>query len=76
MNRTEPGIRYRVSIAPITEPLAMPLDNTTATHHWCVESEYCGFGHSGIAKSRADAWQLALATLRGMIALARIRKAA
>lgn len=72
MNRTDQGIRYRVSI----EPIAVPFGIGYATHRWTVADAEQRLEHGGIAKSRADAWQLALATLRGMIALARIRKAA
>lgn len=72
MSRTTPGTRYRVFIAPLCNTTSIGY----ATHRWSVTDESQSLEHSGIAKSRAAAWQLALATLRGMIALARIRKSA
>jgi len=68
VNRATPGIRYRVSIEPIEHP--------HYSHRWFVVDDIARHNQIGFATSRAAAWKLALATLRGMIALARIRKSA
>lgn len=67
--RTSPAIRFRVSIMPSDLPCAY-------SHTWLVTDELERMDQIGFAHSREAAWKLALATLRGMIALARIRKAA
>lgn len=41
---------------------------------WTVEDAQSSIGHVGYASDRLIAWKLALATLRGMIALARVRR--
>ena len=76
MNRVTPGIRYHVSVAPVDAKMHSLMENQDVTHLWSVSDDCVPMHHGGVATSRAAAWQLALATLRGMIALARIRKSA
>ena len=55
----------------------MPSDLPCAySHTWLVTDESERMDQIGFAHSREAAWKLALAPLRGMIALSRIRKSA
>ena len=68
MNLTAPrdGIRFRCSVQPTGE-----------THPGCQFSAIVSgpdrVVHVALAASREQAWSVALAALRGMIALARVR---
>lgn len=67
--RQPSGIRFRLSVMPAVQPCAY-------SHTWLVTDESQRMEQLGFANSREVAWKLALATLRGMIALSRIRKVA
>jgi hypothetical protein len=55
-------------------PFTVTIDHISPKHGmWLVVVAGSGVLHEAIATSREQAWSIALATLRGMIALERIR---